>query len=52
MEIIITIAIGTFTAFIIYRTIRKSSKGSCNCGTCSTHCPLYNSKDSGIEIKK
>lgn len=52
MEILITTGIVIFTAFIIYRTINKSSKGNCNCGTCSTHCPIYKDNDTGIQLKK
>lgn len=41
MEIIATIVIGLFAVFIIYKNIKKSSKGDCNCGSCSSHCPKY-----------
>lgn len=45
MEVIITIGIVGFAAFIIYRSFNKSSKGECNCGSCSNHCPMYKDKD-------
>lgn len=41
MEVIVAIAIGLFAAFIIYKNIKKSSKGDCNCGSCSSHCSKY-----------
>lgn len=41
MEIIITTVIIAFAAFIIYRKFKKTSKGECDCGTCSSHCPKY-----------
>lgn len=50
MEIIITIAIVLLVAFILYRSIKKSSKGDCNCGSCSNHCPKYEEKT--LKIKK
>lgn len=45
MEIIITIGIIGFAAFILYKNLRKSAKGNCNCGSCSSHCPMYKNKD-------
>ena len=51
MEIIITIVIVAFAVSIIYRSFRKSSKGDCNCGSCSTHCPMYKDKDTSIKIQ-
>ncbi|WP_459834817.1 FeoB-associated Cys-rich membrane protein [Clostridium carnis] len=44
MEILITLVIVAVAAFIIFRSIRKSSKGGCNCGSCSSHCPSYKNK--------
>lgn len=52
MEIIITLGIIFFTAFVVYRTFKKSSTGNCNCGTCSTNCPMYKDKDTTIKIQK
>ncbi|MFR3909962.1 MAG: FeoB-associated Cys-rich membrane protein [Clostridium paraputrificum] len=39
MEILITAGIVTLAIFIIYKNIKTSSKGKCNCGTCSKNCP-------------
>lgn len=44
MEVIITLIIVAFSAFILYKNINKSSKGDCNCGSCSKHCPSYKDK--------
>lgn len=41
MEIMIALAIAAFAVFIIVKNIKKSSKGECNCGTCSSSCPKY-----------
>ena len=41
MEILATIVIALLASFIIYKNIKKSSKGGCNCGSCSSHCPKY-----------
>ncbi len=41
MEIFITIIITLIASFIIYKNIKKSSKGGCNCGSCSSNCPKY-----------
>ena len=51
MEILITLVIVAFAAYIIFRTIRKSSKGGCNCGSCSNHCPMYEEKETTLKIK-
>jgi len=40
MEILITIPILLGAIYIIYKNIKKSSKGECNCGTCSKSCPV------------
>lgn len=45
MEILITVLIALLASFIIYKNIKKSSKGNCNCGSCSSHCPKYNNKE-------
>lgn len=41
MEILVTIIIIAVAAYIIYKNFKKSSKGQCNCGSCSSHCPKY-----------
>lgn len=43
MEILITIFIFIFATFIIYKNFNNSSKGQCNCGSCTTTCPKYKS---------
>jgi hypothetical protein len=47
MEILITIPILLGAIYIIYKNIKKSSSGECNCGTCSKNCPARkdNEKD-------
>ena len=50
MEIFITILIILIAVFIIYKNIRKSSKGYCNCGSCSSHCPKNKKLDTNISI--
>lgn len=39
MEIAIAIIILIIAIFIIYKNVKKTSKGECNCGTCSKSCP-------------
>lgn len=38
MEILITGVILLAAGFIIYKNIKSSSKGKCNCGDCSKSC--------------
>lgn len=45
MEILITIAIALVAVYIIYRNIKKSSKGECTCSTCSKNCPIKQEKN-------
>lgn len=45
MEILITICIVTITGYIIYKNIKKSSKGECTCSTCSKDCPIRKSNE-------
>ena len=53
MEILITIIIILLAIFIIFKNLSKSSKGNCNCGSCSSHCPKYKEKeDDGINLIK
>lgn len=42
MEIIITILLLGIAIFIFYKNLKKSTKGECNCGSCSSSCPMYN----------
>ncbi|MFQ7596451.1 FeoB-associated Cys-rich membrane protein [uncultured Clostridium sp.] len=41
MEIIITAILIIASVYIIFKNIKKSSKGDCNCGNCSSSCPKY-----------
>lgn len=50
IEILITLVILTLAGTIIYKNIKKSSKGECNCSSCDEHCPKYG--ENKIEIKK
>lgn len=40
-EIVITAVIVLAAVYIIYKNIRKSTSGQCNCGSCSSHCQYY-----------
>jgi len=44
MEIIITLIIVALAGTILYKSVNKSSKGGCNCGSCSSNCPSYKEK--------
>lgn len=44
MEVIITLIIVALAAAILYKSVNKSSKGGCNCGSCSSDCPSYKDK--------
>ncbi|MGL4772341.1 MAG: FeoB-associated Cys-rich membrane protein [Clostridium sp.] len=39
MELIITLCIVGFAGFIIYKNVKKSSSGECNCSSCHAKCP-------------
>ncbi|MGG7177071.1 FeoB-associated Cys-rich membrane protein [Clostridium paraputrificum] len=52
MEIIITIGIVALAGFIIYKNIKTSSKGNCNCGTCSKSCPSRKAEVDKIDLVK
>lgn len=47
IEILITIIICLLAGFIIFKSIKNSSKGKCSCGSCK-NC----SQDCNIEIVK
>lgn len=40
MEILITIIIAILAIFILFKNLKKKSKG-CNCGSCTSKCPNY-----------
>lgn len=44
MEIIITGIIVVFAIFILVRSAKKKASGQCDCGSCSSHCPMYKEK--------
>lgn len=48
VEIIITSAIVALAVFILYKNIKKSTSGQCNCGSCSSSCPKF----SAVKQKK
>lgn len=41
MEIVITLGILALASYMIFKSVRKTSKGGCNCNSCSSHCPMY-----------
>jgi ferrous iron transport protein B len=41
VELIIAALILGAAGFIFYKNLKKSTKGECNCGSCSTGCPKY-----------
>lgn len=44
MEYIIAGSIFLVSILIIYKNVKTSSKGKCNCGTCSKSCPMNKEK--------
>lgn len=47
MEIFITVLIAFLAIFILARSTKKKIKGGgCDCGSCSSHCPVYEEKKS------
>ncbi|MBE6044404.1 MULTISPECIES: FeoB-associated Cys-rich membrane protein [Clostridium] len=46
LEIIITAAIAGFAIYILVKNVKKKASGEgCNCGSCSSHCPVYKDKE-------
>lgn len=41
VEVIIAALILGAAGFIFYKNFKKSAKGECNCGSCSSSCPMY-----------
>ncbi|WP_374118966.1 FeoB-associated Cys-rich membrane protein [Clostridium sp. OS1-26] len=41
VEIIVTSIIVIAAVCIFYRNLKKKGSGSCDCGSCSSHCPNY-----------
>ncbi|HCJ56820.1 MAG TPA: FeoB-associated Cys-rich membrane protein [Clostridiaceae bacterium] len=44
MEIVIAVSIVAAAVFIFYRSAKKKTSGNCDCGSCTSHCPLYEDK--------
>jgi ferrous iron transport protein B len=40
-EIIIAVGIIAAAGFILFKDLKKSTSGKCNCGSCSSSCPKY-----------
>lgn len=45
MEFIISGVIIAAAVYIFYKNIKKKSSGTCDCGSCSRHCPQYKNKE-------
>ncbi|MCI9302565.1 MAG: FeoB-associated Cys-rich membrane protein [Clostridium sp.] len=41
LEIFITALLIMAAGYIVFKNIKKSSKGNCNCTSCSSHCSKY-----------
>ncbi|HCW03832.1 MAG TPA: FeoB-associated Cys-rich membrane protein [Clostridium sp.] len=41
IEILVSLIIAGAATYFLYKNIKNRSKGSCNCGSCSSHCPEY-----------
>ncbi|MFA7572953.1 MAG: FeoB-associated Cys-rich membrane protein [Lutispora sp.] len=52
MEVIITIGIVLLAVFIFYRSAKKKTTGDCDCGSCTSHCPLYEERKANKSVKK
>ncbi len=50
-EVIVTILIVIAAVFIIYKNLKKKSKG-CNCACCTSKCPSYSSKTNNSKTIK
>ncbi|MDI3311506.1 MAG: FeoB-associated Cys-rich membrane protein [Thermoanaerobacterium sp.] len=48
IEVIVTVAIVATAVFILYKNLKKSTSGQCNCGSCSSSCPKF----SAVKQKK
>ncbi|MEG0774790.1 FeoB-associated Cys-rich membrane protein [Clostridium sp.] len=45
MEILITAIIVISAGAILYRNLKRKSKGNCECGSCTSKCPKYEERD-------
>lgn len=41
IEILITVAIVGAGGYILYKKVKNTAQGKCDCGSCSSHCPMY-----------
>lgn len=41
-EFIIASLLGIAALFIIIKNLKNSAQGKCNCGSCSSNCPMNN----------
>ncbi|NMM65004.1 FeoB-associated Cys-rich membrane protein [Clostridium sp. P21] len=41
IEILVTVILVSFAAYILYKNIKKKASGNCDCGCCSNHCSHY-----------
>lgn len=44
MEFVIALIIACTAGFALYKNIKGNKSGGCNCGSCSSHCPVYDQK--------
>ncbi|MCY6370918.1 FeoB-associated Cys-rich membrane protein [Clostridium ganghwense] len=44
MEMFITILLIALAIFILVKSAKKKISGGCDCGSCSSHCPMYDEK--------
>ncbi len=45
MEILIATLLVMAAIFILYRSAKRKAQGKCECGSCSSHCPMYENKE-------
>ncbi|MDN5317932.1 MAG: hypothetical protein PWR08_2057 [Thermoanaerobacterium sp.] len=48
IEVIVTVAMVAAAVFMLYKNLKKSTSGQCNCGSCSSSCPKF----SAVKQKK
>ncbi len=44
IEVIITLVIVAAAAYILIKNLKGKKSGGCNCGSCSSKCPIYKDK--------
>jgi len=45
MEILIAALIAAAALFMLIRSAKRKSQGKCDCGSCSSHCPMYDKRE-------